>query len=190
MHDGGSVGSWLVVFTGYGCVSQESSDAGSWMRLHPRAVSHPDATSATLVVAPSWKEDLGRIDLRLRLITDAQLRQGSAPNPWEVGWVVWQYTDPDHFYYFIAKPNGWELGKRDPAYPGGQRFLATGNAPQYPVGVWYNVRIVQVGEDIEAFVDGRRLVRFTDSERPYLEGRVGVYTEDADIRVAEVVVAR
>lgn len=30
-------------------------------------------------------------------------------------------------------------------------------------------------------VDGKKLVNFTDAERPYLQGRVGAYTEDATV---------
>jgi len=189
-HDGGSVGNWLVVYTGYGCISRESGDDGAWLRLRPQQVSDPAATSAALVIASLELASSNRIDLRLRMITDVQLRQGSTPNPWEVAWVIWQYTDPDHFYYFIAKPNGWELGKRDPAYAGGQRFLATGSEPQYPIGTWYDVRITQRYSSIEVAVDGRRVVRFEDKERPYLSGKFGAYNEDAATRITDVVVLR
>lgn len=66
----------------------------------------------------------------------------SEPNPWEVGWLLWCFSpDPTHpydpsptsnsnfrFYAVVLKPNGWEVSKQDPAYPGGQRFLKSNNA--------------------------------------------------------------
>ncbi|MGH1556012.1 hypothetical protein ACRAWF_42070 [Streptomyces sp. L7] len=100
-------------------------------------------------------------------------------------WLVWAYTDPEHFYYITLKPNGWELGKRDPGYPGGQRFLATGRT-KYPVGAWYRVRVQQDAAVLAVAVDGKSLVTFTDSERPYLQGRVGAYTEDASVKFEDL----
>jgi hypothetical protein len=98
-----------------------------------------------------------------------------------VGWLVWHYVDDEHFYYFIPKPNGWELGKRDPAYRGGQRFLATGAAPQFPVGQWHDVTVTQSGATITVRVNGRELVTYTDRESAYTRGHVGIYSEDAAI---------
>ena len=86
--------------------------------------------------------------LSANIVTTAQLRNkdntpptpnnpDSKPNPWEVGWLLWCFSpDPTHpydpsptsnsnfrFYALCLKPNGWEVSKQDPAYPGGQRFL-------------------------------------------------------------------
>lgn len=87
------------------------------------------------------------------IVTTAQLRNkdntpptpnnpDSKPNPWEVGWLLWCFSpDPTHpydpsptsnsnfrFYALTLKPNGWEVSKQDPAYPGGQRFLKSNDA--------------------------------------------------------------
>ncbi len=121
-------------------------------------------------------------ELRAQTITDSQLRSGTPPNPWEVAWVAWDYTDEEHFYYAVLKPNGWEIGKRDPAYPGGQRFLATGKSPTYPTGQWYDVRVVRVQGRTSLTVDGVPIAVFVDTERPYQGGRVALYTEDAAVR--------
>jgi hypothetical protein len=93
----------------------------------------------------------------------------------------------EDFYYLALKPNGWELGKRDPSYPGGQRFLATGENA-YPIGFWYSVEIEQRGATQTARVDGRRLTTFTDRERPYLGGSVGLYAEDAEAEFTDVTI--
>ncbi len=66
-----------------------------------------------------------------------QLSKNSPPNAWEVGWILWHYTDDTHFYSFTLQTNGWVLGKEDPSYPGTQRFLATGSSPKATIGVPY-----------------------------------------------------
>ncbi len=166
---GDSIGMWDVVFAGYGCVMAE----GDYMVLDPEE----GGGHAALVVGP--RTTAGMI-YDISLYTAEQLRYED-PNYWEVGWVIWQYTDNDHFYYFIPKPNGWELGKRDPDYEGGQRFLATGSDILYPIENWYDVKIIQIANVITVYVDGVRLVRFEDTETPYMYGRIGLYTEDAEV---------
>ncbi|MFG2118622.1 family 16 glycoside hydrolase [Streptomyces sp. NPDC048710] len=171
--DGTIHGRWLSVFNGHGT---NLGDDGS-LSLSPRPAEGPGTTHAGLVVSTASYTDV-RYEARMRTVR--QLRDPD-PNPWEVPWLVWAYTDPEHFYYVTLKPNGWELGKRDPAYPGGQRFLATGRTV-YPVGVWYTVRVEQNGGNLTVGVGGKHLVTFVDTERPYTEGRVGAYTEDATVK--------
>jgi hypothetical protein len=143
-------------------------------------------THGTLVTTVgSW----GDLDTTVKMSTVQQLRTGSAPNPWEVAWFVWHYTDNDHFYYFMLKPNGWELGKRDPAYPGGQRFLATGSTPTLTMGTWTRVRVRQVGNAMGIYLNnGPQLAYFEDREAPYLYGKIGFYTEDAQARFDDLTI--
>ena len=124
--------------------------------------------------------DGGDVTVQADMATSRQLRTGSAPNAWEVGWLLWHYTDNEHFYYVILKPNGWEIGKEDPAYPGAQRFLASSSSPQFPLGPWYRVRVVQSGGTIQLFVNDLLIATAFDNDSPYTGGRVGLYTEDAE----------
>jgi hypothetical protein len=182
--EGSAHGSWVSVFGGYGQTGIESDGAsGNVLSVAPKASVSPSDTHAALVRSASSFAD---IDATVRVRTVQQLRTGSAPNPWEVGWVLWHYTDNTHFYYFIAKPNGWELGKEDPAYPGAQRFLAAGSSPTYPVGAWNTVHVRQVGSSITVSVNGVQVVSFTDSERPYGSGTFGLYSEDAHVHFDDV----
>jgi hypothetical protein len=95
--------------------------------------------------------------------------------------VIWRYSDPAHFYYFICKPNGWELGKRTPKGSGGQQFLQTGADTTFPVGQRYAVAVTQHGKRMDVSVDGNAIVSFVDENEPYLAGRVGLYVEDAEV---------
>jgi chitinase len=184
--DGSTFGPWTQAFAGYGCVETGALGAASWLEEKPSVSTAPALTHAALVLGPSFAAPLA---YSVNVNTVAQLRTGSAPNPWEVGWVVWDYVDDSHFYYFQAKPNGWELGKEDPAYPGAQRFLATGSSPQFPIGSANAVRIAQNAPGaFSVYVNNQLIVSFTDVLSPYSAGRVGLYDEDADVRFENVAV--
>ncbi|MFE5869133.1 family 16 glycoside hydrolase [Streptomyces roseifaciens] len=178
----GSVhGPWRSVFDGHG----ENAGRHDGLFLAPLPARVPDETHAGLIVSTTR---FGDVDYAARMRTVTQLRTPE-PNPWEVPWLLWAYTDPEHFYYVTLKPNGWELGKRDPAYEGGQRFLATGQG-SFPVGEWSSVRVAQRGARMEVSVGDRGLVSYEDRERPYREGSVGVYTEDAKVEFRDLMVRR
>lgn len=193
LPDGMAFGPWTVVFAGFGCVKIESDGINQWLHAVPK-VPNGGNTHSSLVVGPSFSSAIASstfaYDVNVRTVS--QNRTGrKTPRPWEVGWVVWHYTDNDHFYYFIPKTNGWELGKRDPAYTGGQRFLATGTSPKFPIGIPYAVHITQdAGNTMTASVNGQTLVTFTDTERPYIAGKIGLYTEDAHVHFDDVVVSQ
>jgi hypothetical protein len=181
--DGAFIGPYQVIYGGGNPVTIGLDDelAGTLV-LAPQAATLDDETHAALVVTQAR---YAAFDAEFRLVTKLQLRP-LAPNPWEVAWIVWHYRDDDHFYSFVAKPNGWELGKEDPAYPGAQRYLATGDAPRFAVGVPYRIRVRADGARMEVSVDGVPIVTFTDTERPYRAGRLGVYCEDSVVTVSAI----
>jgi len=177
---------WKSVYHGYGSNAVVRMFDGQALSVRPKESTSTDETHAGLISGPfpSWPLDVrGHFAIEASFHTEAQLRRHNAPNPWEVAWLLWDYVDDTHFYYFIPKPNGWELGKADPAYPGYQRFLASGHRPTYPIGNRYVVKIVQAASPtsttLSVFVDGIPLTTFTDRERPYSSGLVGFYAEDA-----------
>ena len=182
LTQGEDFGAWTVRFDGYGCVAVGGQGRLASLEMGPKAAQKDYMTHAPLVLGPQYGS---RMVMHTRFETTAQLRNGT-PNPWEVGWVIWQYTNDERFYYFIPKPNGWEVGKRDPAYPGGQRFLGSGSERTFPIGHTYGVTIVQVDEMIAVFVDGQEIVRLRDEESPYRKGRIGIYAEDATVKVHSV----
>src|SRR5579885_117552 len=122
--EGSSYGNWFVNFNGGGSVGVEPDDTlpeGS-KTVHfqkPKTSTAANETHSCLVTSIAA---MGDFNLFIKIKTLRQLRAGP-PNPWETAWVVWHFTDNDHFYYFTLQTNGWELGKRDPAFEGGQKFL-------------------------------------------------------------------
>lgn len=153
------------------------------MWVAPAAATSLSQTHAALVTSSTtFTND---VNFRGTTRTIKQLRQNNPPNPWEVSWLVWNFKDNTHFYYVVLKPGGWELGKADPAYPGAQRFLATGSNVQFPVGSWNTFDIVhnQATGTMTVKANGSLLVSFTDTERPYTSGKVGFYSEDAEVEL-------
>lgn len=195
-------GAWTGVYIG-GELGIED-DGGNVHYQRPPASTKPGETHAAMVVSSEVLD--GGIEVQLRIKTVAQLRRGSKPNPWEVAWFGWGYQRAEQFYYFVGKPNGWELGKSDdsrldPAgpecswpeyqncrYRGAQRFLVTGSAPTFPIGVWYQLRVVQTGANVKVYVNGIQLADFTDDHNVLSWGRLVLYNEDAWARFDDVCV--
>lgn len=202
-------GRYSVLWDGGGAVQITSDHT-----LQLESSSNPVAdgwgdTASSLVVSTN---SVGDFDETVRLKTIAQLRNeavpaGSrgAPYPWEVAWFAWHFVTSGAdtaFYYVALKPNGFEMGKVDQRLrdgggnfllPGGQRFLwTTGTA--YPIGVWYGLRVRQVGAVIDIWVDGQHIITFTDGpgsggspawgtagETVLTNGAWGYYHEDARV---------
>jgi hypothetical protein len=170
----------VPVFNGYGATAITGSGASLAVQLDPAAAAARDVSHAALVVSDG---DYGDFAATVRVRTLRQLRQGAAgkANPWEVGWVIWHYTSDQRFYALTLEPGGWVLSKQDPAYPGGERFLASGLAPRFQPGHQYTVGVVQTGAQMTVSADGQMLTRFTDTSSPYLSGAAGFYCEDAQV---------
>ncbi|HVE14079.1 MAG TPA: fibronectin type III domain-containing protein [Elusimicrobiota bacterium] len=184
MADGTKFGQWTVSFSGYGCVQVVNDGTKSWLQQVPMVSVSPSQTHASLVVGPSFSNPL---TFQATVKNVAQVRTGSAPNGWEVAWVLWNYADNDHFYSFYGGPQGWLLGKQDPAYPGANRFLTSGTSPTFPMGVPYTVKVTQdTGNTIKVYINGTLLTTFTDTERPYTSGSIALYEEDSQIAITDV----
>ena len=184
--DATAFGAWYSLHDGFGRTQVEPAGNGRVLTLRTRVPATAAETFSSLVRTRRAFHD---VDFSVTLRTTAQLRK-QHPNPWEVGWVLWRYTDNRHFYSFIVKPNGWELAKQDGAYDGSQRFLAFSYQRSYPVGRAYRIRVRHVGRTVTVWVDGTRIVRYIDRERPYSSGSIALYAEDSAVRYSPVLLHR
>lgn len=178
-----------VVYDGYGEVACSRGE----VTLHPAAASAAGETHAALVVTPyGTTAQADPQVLTATTSTAQQLRQGE-PNPWEVGWLLWNYKDPARFYALVLKPNGWEVSKQDAAYPGSQRFLASGSDRVFEVGTSHEIEVTLTSSGsalrMEIVVDGEHLATVTDSESPYTSGSLALYCEDAVVTFSEMSVS-
>ncbi|ERH16837.1 hypothetical protein [Actinomyces johnsonii] len=174
---------WEIVFDGYG----EASCADGLLRLKPTSANSQDKTHAGLAKSTTVEVEEGNVQtIHTRMTTVSQLREDGSPNAWEVAWLLWNYSDNNHFYALALKPNGWEVSKQDTAYEGAQRFLASGNTPVYPPGASHDVTVAidttnPAAVSFVITVDGKELGTVTDSQTPYRSGAVAAYCEDSDV---------
>jgi hypothetical protein len=165
-----------------------------YLRETPAVSTAPGETHASLVTSTSATKPTA---IHVEYQNQQQLRTGSAPNAWEVGWTLFNYTDNNHFYYVALKPNGWELGKE--WVSGGvqqQQFLATGATPTAAIGTWLILDITmsytgttQATITVKAKIGSAAqvtLTTFTDnglsvSGAAYQSGKLGLYNEDCKV---------
>lgn len=159
---------------------QVSFKAGAWT-LRSTAPTSSEETHSALVTSPPSAGDQG---LSFTATTIQQLRTGSAPNPWEVGWAMFRFRDLENYYWFILKPNGYELGKKQGSDT--QVFLATGTSPRLQLNHSNRIEIRAEGSRIRVAVDGVPVVDYTDAHPLPSGGSVGLYEEDARVRFESV----
>lgn len=170
-------GHWTVRYTGYGHVTAD----GDHITLEPQAAADSSITHGGLVHTVGQCRDA---DFAMTLQTESQVRRGS-PNTWEVGWVLWNFQSDTHFYAVALKPNGWEISKQDPNYPGNQRFIATGDTPKFPIGHDYRISVTQNDGAMTVSANDEELATVVDEETPYREGAIALYTEDARVHFSD-----
>lgn len=168
--------SGTVRYHGFGEVTLLTDESCPVLGLRPQAPAADDVTHAGLAVVGG---EQAALDVTVEMRTTEQLRP--VPNTWEAAWLLWSFAGDQRFYYVTLKPNGWEIGKADPEYPGAQRFLATGEAPTLRLGTWTRIRVVHEGDRMEVEIDGDPVATVVDEERPYVSGAVAFYTEDAAV---------
>jgi hypothetical protein len=137
--------------------------------------SPAETHSALITTKRTWRDQT----ISFTTTTLAQLRTGSPPNPWEVGWVMFRFRDLSDYYWFIVKTNGWELGKKQGSDT--QIFLATGDLPSLTVGVPRQVQVRAQSSRIRVWVDGAQVVDYTDPHPLLAPGSVGLYEEDSQV---------
>jgi hypothetical protein len=99
---------------------------------------------------------------------------------------MFRFRDLANYYYFILKPNGYELGKKQGS--DAQIFLATGDQPRLALGKSYRIQIRAVGARLRVSVNGVQVLDFTDPH-PLPAGSVGLYEEDSQVRFDSVAVS-
>jgi hypothetical protein len=158
-----------------------ASFGASGVTLSSAAPTTPAETHSALVTTrQTWTNPT----ISFTTTTLAQLRTGSAPNPWEVGWVMFRFRDLSDYYYFILKTNGYELGKKQGS--DSQVFLVTGGLPALTVGAARHVQVQVDGPRIRVSVDGTQVVDFTDPHPLAGAGSVGLYEEDSQVAFTSV----
>jgi hypothetical protein len=157
-----------------------ASFASNAVTLSSTAPTSPSETHSALITS---KKTWSNVTFSVNETTLEQLRVGSAPNPWEVGWLMFRFQNLQNYYYFILKPNGIELGKKQGS--DAQIFLVTADTPQLSIGMPYTLKVAVSGPRIQVSVDGLQVIDFTDPH-PLSSGSIGLYEEDSQARFASL----
>ena len=88
------------------------------------------------------------------------------------GGIVFRFTDGR---YYVVRANGLEGNFRLYTYDRGRRQIASTSVKAPAVGQWHTVRLVAVGEQIQAWLDGKLLLEHRDTK--FKSGRVGLWTK-------------
>ncbi|MFL6486173.1 MAG: family 16 glycoside hydrolase [Nitrososphaera sp.] len=192
-------GKWFSKYNGFGSsgtvtitTPTPTGNNNTVFYEEPKASMSPNETHSALTLTTQTYED---VEMNLKVKTSKHLRQNSTPNPWEVAWIVWRFQDDWHHYYFIFKPNGIELGKKQNENQAEQQiFLYTANEPKLKLDVWNTWHIKMSGNHIQIWLetaDGswQRVVDYYDNMPIVGPGNIGLYTEDAHVQFDDVYIA-
>lgn len=171
---------WTTMYDGFGSVTYSTGG----IVMYPMSATSPSETHAALTLANISR--LQNFRLKITAITEMQLRQNSPPNPWEVFWVLFNYNSTatgKNTNYFILKTDGVELGTATDSI--GQTFLQTAPATISAVGQLNTFQIEKIDSSVTVSVNGTKVIDYTGAvfDTP---GSIGLYTEDAGVKVTAV----
>jgi hypothetical protein len=88
------------------------------------------------------------------------------------GGIVFRFADGK---YYVVRANALEDNFRLYSYDRGRRQIASASVKVPSLGQWHTVRLVAVGDQIQAWLDGKMLLEHRDSR--FKSGRVGLWTK-------------
>ncbi|MDO8626602.1 MAG: hypothetical protein Q7K39_04105 [Candidatus Magasanikbacteria bacterium] len=175
-----------VVYNGYGKVSWNNLSKTLYMA--PKASTEQSETHAALVVSNQTLKQPYQVSFTMNTIK--QLRTGSAPNPWEVGWFGFGYKPDGKFKYVILKPNGYGVEIGESLLNDQQNFSYTSplNQDIFNLNTKYNVVVKVQDNVITLTVNGKPYVAYTMSAKDTLtaDGQYAFYTEDAEATFSNI----
>lgn len=180
---------FTVAYDGGGFVSL----SGSSMTMQPMVSASNNETHAALVLLKQTQEAPVRdFELVLDVQVVRQLRQNSAPNPWEVFWLFFSYNSDNAgtktTNYFLSKPQvGAELGLAFNQV--GQTFLSNDAVAATTIGERHIFKYRRVNNAFTVYRDGVFFYSYVDSDSTRLyfqKGALGLYTEDAQVQIFSV----
>jgi len=187
-------GKWKAVYTGYGTMgvataTTKSGATNNYFFEHPKTSIHSNETRGSLATTTKAFSDF---KMTIDMKTVKQLRQNSAPNPWETAWVFWHYTDRFHQYGLLLKRNGFQIEKKDNNIrcDACEIYLVDVSHPKVKLGQWQTITLRVTNSasgtpHIKVWVNGVKAADFVDNKihqpnSPQLShGYVGLYCEDS-----------
>ncbi len=88
------------------------------------------------------------------------------------GGIVFRFADGQ---YYVVRANALEGNFRLYVYEHGRRQIATARVTPPHLGAWHAMRVIAVGDRIQAWLDGAQLLEHRDAR--FAAGRVGLWTK-------------
>src|SRR5262245_32612888 len=88
------------------------------------------------------------------------------------GGIVFRFSDGK---YYVVRANALENNFRLYYYDRGRRQLASASVKAPTLGQWHTVRVLAIGDRIEAWLNGTRYLEHRDTR--FKSGRVGLWTK-------------
>ena len=101
------------------------------------------------------------------------------------GGLVFRYTDGK---YYVVRANALEDNFRLYAYDRGRRQLATATVKKPPLAQWHLVRVVVIGDRMQAWLNDAQ--RLDHRDQRFRAGRVGLWTKADSITAFDDLVIR
>jgi hypothetical protein len=101
------------------------------------------------------------------------------------GGIVFRFTDGK---YYVVRANALEDNVRLYYYDRGRRQLASARVKAPTLGQWHTVRVVAIGDHVQAWLNGTLYLDHRDSR--FRSGRVGLWTKADSITAFDDVVIR
>jgi hypothetical protein len=101
------------------------------------------------------------------------------------GGIVFRFTEGR---YYVVRANALEDNFRLYTYDRGRRQIASASVKAPTLGQWHAVRLVAVGDHIQAWLDGKLLLDHRDAR--FKSGRVGLWTKADSITAFDSLTVR
>ena len=101
------------------------------------------------------------------------------------GGIVFRFADGA---YYVVRANALEDNFRLYAYERGRRQLATATVKPPALGQWHSIRVVAVGDHMQAWLNGALLLDHRDSR--FKSGRIGLWTKADSITAFDDLIIR
>jgi 3-keto-disaccharide hydrolase len=152
------IGSWTTV-SGQWAVEEMAGAPGGRKVLVQRATKN----EFNVIVAPSGPYGDVEVSMKFKPIAGREDASGG---------IVFRFTDGK---YYVVRANALEDNFRLYAYDRGRRQLATATVKAPALGQWHTVRLVAVGDHMQAWLDGTLYLDHRDPR--FKSGRVGLWTK-------------
>ena len=160
--DEGGIEGWRTVDGQWSI--EETSGAPSGKRV---LMLRPKGSAFNVIVAPGGPYSDVDISVRFKPISGSEDASGG---------IVFRFSDGR---YYVVRANALENNFRLYYYDQGRYQLATARVQPPALGQWHTLRVVAVGDHIQAYLNGKLLLDHRDTR--FRSGQVGLWTKSDSV---------